>query len=371
MRRHSRLGFTLIELLVVIAIIAVLIALLLPAVQAAREAARRAQCVNNLKQIGLALHNYHSVNNSFPIGIDANRELATDPTSIYMWDAWSPQAQLLPFVEQNPLYNAANFSYAPVYADAYAINSTVSLAVIASFLCPSDPNLGSAQARINSYYGSYGTTVSSLYNYTAAPNLSTRDSTGLFTYLKAYSLADVVDGTSQTVGFGESLAGDGKANRPGSTGNANASRYRGNIVMGSYGEVTGISYSSQADNAFLNASGVLAALAKCRQVAQTDGTAISDMRGYRWAFGVAGMTLFNTVQPPNDTINGCRGDNSCGPGCYPDQSFSMALSSQHAGGANVMMTDGSVHFIKSTIAQRTWWSIGTRNGSEVVSADSY
>ena len=104
-RRVRRFGFTLIELLVVIAIIAVLIALLLPAVQAAREAARRAQCVNNLKQIGLGLHNYHQVNNSFPLGASL-APFALGQT--YTWSDWGANAQLLSFLEQTPIYNSIN-----------------------------------------------------------------------------------------------------------------------------------------------------------------------------------------------------------------------------------------------------------------------
>src|SRR4051812_35881698 len=111
MELKSRRGFTLIELLVVIAIIAVLIALLLPAVQAAREAARRAQCTNNLKQLGLALHNYASATNSFPPGNVTARTGYTD-ASLSQWTGWSPHAMLLPYMEQTPLYNAANFMLA-------------------------------------------------------------------------------------------------------------------------------------------------------------------------------------------------------------------------------------------------------------------
>jgi prepilin-type N-terminal cleavage/methylation domain-containing protein len=108
-RIRDRSGFTLIELLVVIAIIAVLIALLLPAVQAAREAARRAQCVNNLKQIGLALHNYHQVNDCFPLGVSLN--LYTPPSTYRAKNSWGHFGGLLPFLEAQSLYNAANFTF--------------------------------------------------------------------------------------------------------------------------------------------------------------------------------------------------------------------------------------------------------------------
>ena len=168
--RRSR-GFTLIELLVVIAIIAVLIALLLPAVQAAREAARRSQCTNNMKQIGLGIHNYHSTHDVFPMGAVNGPRAALG--QIYGdWAQWSPQAQLLPFVEQTPLYNAANFNWAynPFGDPCTSINSTVSNTVINSFLCPSDPN--AARTANNSYYASMGTTSDNM-NYGNDGNTTT------------------------------------------------------------------------------------------------------------------------------------------------------------------------------------------------------
>jgi prepilin-type N-terminal cleavage/methylation domain-containing protein len=135
---RSRRGFTLIELLVVIAIIAVLIALLLPAVQAAREAARRAQCVNNLKQIGLAMHNYHQTYDLFPMA--ASKNCNSDPPSSCPgyadWRGWSAVSQALPFVEQAALYNAINFNFAEEIHDAVSqpMNATVIATVVNSFI---------------------------------------------------------------------------------------------------------------------------------------------------------------------------------------------------------------------------------------------
>ena len=136
-----RRGFTLIELLVVIAIIAVLIALLLPAVQAAREAARRSQCTNNMKQIGLALHNYHQAVDRFPQGqsMSSSSKNPNGPYGGYAgWTEWGPLAEMLPYMEQTPIYNSINFFFpGGVYYGGYA-NCTAWSKVINSFCCPSD-----------------------------------------------------------------------------------------------------------------------------------------------------------------------------------------------------------------------------------------
>src|SRR6516165_3918835 len=142
----TRRGVTLIELLVVIAIIAVLIALLLPAVQSAREAARRIQCTNNIKQLGLALHNYHTANNSFPQGVAASFNTINQAemgTPCIAWSGWSAQALMLGYLEGQPLYNACNFMIDP-FSDVESplVNGTAVYAKIASFLCPSDANAG-------------------------------------------------------------------------------------------------------------------------------------------------------------------------------------------------------------------------------------
>jgi len=162
---RSRRGFTLIELLVVIAIIAVLIALLLPAVQAAREAARRSQCVNNLKQIGLALHNYHTSNDCFAMGssFQPTNNGGITGGNYSMWNSFSAQAALLGYLEQTPLYNSLNFSLAPL--DDYNANTTAARRTIVNvFLCPSDTNSGGGKQDNNNYAASFGTTTNGMFN---------------------------------------------------------------------------------------------------------------------------------------------------------------------------------------------------------------
>ena len=150
----QRSGFTLIELLVVIAIIAVLIALLLPAVQSAREAARRTQCVNNLKQLGLALHNYGSSYGAFPIGRSVFPNWTAGPTPY----SYSPFAMLLPFVEQSPLYASINFNLPS--GTAYQAGNTTALATaVAGFLCPTDPQQVPQGEAGTNYRFSEGTTI--------------------------------------------------------------------------------------------------------------------------------------------------------------------------------------------------------------------
>src|SRR3954468_12308460 len=210
MRTRPNRGFTLIELLVVIAIIAVLIALLLPAVQAAREAARRAQCTNNLKQLGLATHNYHSTHGVFPMG--SSKQPFDGPASFASgaWDSWSGQALMLSYMEQSAVYNVCNFSLAPGQVNSklgYYVNSTAYNTVVNSFLCPSDPNASGSTGYINNYAASVGTTT-----YHTAP--STPGSTGLFGYQSSYGVQAAIDGTSNTVAFSELIVNSPGSNVP-------------------------------------------------------------------------------------------------------------------------------------------------------------
>ena len=368
-RDRTRYGFTLIELLVVIAIIAVLIALLLPAVQAAREAARRMQCVNNLKQIGLALHNYHSTNDCFPLGVSRY-----GPTTTYNWDAWSSHALILPGLEQNQTYNACNFWLGNNMPNSYGFyaNLTVTSLRIAAYLCPSDPNAGSLQVvrpadgRSDtldvSYLASAGTTTNSPNNTAPTNAWATQGSTGLFWWYQVYGFRNMTDGSSNTVAFSEGLVTNG-----GSQSNAASmsNTWPGNSVTG----VSGAGGAAQQYDANQNPAAVLNGLAACT-TAFAARSGINNLRGVFWEVGSLGMTMFNTIVTPNSNQykwGNCRFT----VGGYPNDATFANASSNHPGGVNVLMGDGSVKFVKSSINQFTWWSLGTRANGEVISADAY
>ncbi len=361
-RRRVARGFTLIELLVVIAIIAVLIALLLPAVQAAREAARRAQCVNNLKQFGLAIHNYHSSNGVFPMGASLCIYPYTGGGNLCTtWNNWSAHAMMLNFLEQAPLYNAINFSMEGRGSDyASAANGTAYNAKISLFLCPSDTNGG--KVNDNCYYGSVGPTTNAGSDVPPRPTNPTcpnfqSDTSGVFAFRVAYGFRDLTDGSSSTIAFSE-----------GQAGGPTQIVAPGNMIMGA-----GLSGQAYFLSAFQNPTLVLNDLQTCNSKYnnQNQGN-ISVGHGHDWGIGGMGATLFNTIAPPNSTLykwSACRTD--CGGGCDGASMDYSNAQSYHPGGVNALFADGSVKFLQSSIALNVYWSLGTRAGNETVTSDAY
>jgi prepilin-type N-terminal cleavage/methylation domain-containing protein/prepilin-type processing-associated H-X9-DG protein len=349
---RRRPGFTLIELLVVIAIIAVLIALLLPAVQAAREAARRAQCVNNLKQIGLALHNYEQTFSILPWGLGPNN-----------WNDWGAIPLILPFLEQRALFNCINFANTgdsintgnngatslPFAGGTGMQNTTVFLSKLNnSVICPSDMDRLSTIMGHNNYGGNAGSTPDSLHS------ISQFD--GLFLYMNSapcVAFRDITDGLSNTAAFSERVKGIGIEN--------NLQVDNLNNPSSSVWAVAQPAVTNQTQP-FFNT---------CRAVVATNSlgalwVGISpvkpDAAGSQWFSGYATFSRYNHIMPPNG--------NSCAYGTWAGEG-AFTASSRHPGGVNVLFADGSTKFIKSSISPQTWWALGTRAGAEVLSADSY
>jgi prepilin-type N-terminal cleavage/methylation domain-containing protein/prepilin-type processing-associated H-X9-DG protein len=312
---RSRRAFTLIELLVVIAIIAVLIALLLPAVQAAREAARRSQCVNNLKQLGLAMQNYHDTLGAFPF---AAREWVGDrvppgPGTWYDDHGW--YGMILPFIEQGTVANSINFNV----SFSGPINSTSRKAKVNVFGCPSDglkedefTNNDWARVRGN-YSVNFGNT-----NYIQGTKNGVPFLGAPFTYRKATPIAAITDGTSQTLMWGEVLS---PIDSPGWDG-----------PISEMQTATG----GQTFNGWLTPN----------SKTQDDVARVYPTTG------------LNGIPPGKVNVS----DTTL-------QSF--ALRSHHPGGVNASMCDGSVRFVKDAVNLTTWRAVSTSQGSEVVSSDGY
>jgi prepilin-type N-terminal cleavage/methylation domain-containing protein/prepilin-type processing-associated H-X9-DG protein len=341
--RRLRRGFTLIELLVVIAIIAVLIALLLPAVQAAREAARRSQCVNNLKQIGLAMHNYHDTRSVLPNGHYG-----------YGWNDWNAAVMMLPYLEQAPLYSSINFANtggaANPFDTQYVFNTTIFKSSLSVLLCPSDLDRVTNVFGHGNYHGNSGTAPTAFFD-----NYGHNAFNGLFAStvvnIKPIGFRDINDGLSNTAAFSEMVKGQGTdSSIPDATVPSSAPYQitsKGALVNGVYQDT--LPNTAYADcNSATRANNGLAG----------GGIAF----GAYWWDGHPETGLYNHIMPPNSW--------SCNDGNVNDYAAATA-SSRHAGVVNVLMADGSVRAIQSTINVTTWWALGTRAGNESISTGSF
>lgn len=351
-------GFTLIELLVVIAIIAVLIALLLPAVQAAREAARRSQCTNNLKQIGLGLHNYESSFGTFPPLIVPAIGAADDPgrgRSIWWGVGW--MVHILQTMEQAPLYHAFNFDVACISgctssgSAGTAPNRTVINAVVGAFLCPSDPTTAFRNGT------NYGASIGPQFRNDAPPMVANGISTGVFAGANAYGLRDITDGTSNTIAAAETLMGDNTAGV-----NNGAETY--NLVPWPDGKDSGNGAGATASMLSLEGQAHLVNyIQACDQAAQARANEVNDRSRYWIAARLQTGAVINQLLPPNSQHADCIN--------YSAHAGMKTSRSRHSGGANSLFSDGSVRFIKTSINPPTWWALGSRAGGEVISSDSY
>ena len=340
--RPLRRGLTLVEALVVVSILGVLIGLILPAVQAAREAGRKVQCVNNLRQIGIALAAHHASEGRYPAGIrPTGTSRSGEP---FAWGGLSPQCMLLPYLDQSPLFNSLNIPQFPQplsprpSSTAHGVeNATSAATVVSTFLCPSDWD----QLRPgNNYRGCVG----------IGPGFGSGNglpSEGVFAGLVQWSLRDVADGASQTIAFAERLRG---------SGSPKGFDRRRDLWFTGEGPLLG----------YPDDPGVMAT--SCRTLTASSPPSRATTLGKSWIAGRFDDTTYNHVFGPNDSAADC----SAAPGIHRGGAISNAAASSrsaHPRGVNILLLDGSVRFVKDGIAIATWRALATRHGSEAVSAD--
>ncbi|MFG0239437.1 DUF1559 domain-containing protein [Gimesia chilikensis] len=346
MGKVRRRGFTLIELLVVIAIIAILIALLLPAVQQAREAARRSTCKNNLKQIGLALHNYHDVFGMFVLrrgGTNGSDSTTSNRARL------SGFVGMLPYMDQAPLYNkiaAGDSTHSPFGPCAWCGWSVWNV-TLPMLRCPSDGRNKQTE-RTNNYVFCLGD---------SATSINGTSSRGLFPYRVGTRIRDITDGTSNTIAMSEHV----RANYAPATGNASRNRVEG-IAMGQAPRTNPGACMSLASGS-----------------GWVSGTSVKGKHGTSLWDGQAERCAFNTILPPNAP--------SCAEGTNVNADSThaaLAPSSMHTGGVHALMADGAVRFISSNIdtgnlstaspspsalspsPYGVWGALGTKEGGEVL-----
>jgi prepilin-type N-terminal cleavage/methylation domain-containing protein/prepilin-type processing-associated H-X9-DG protein len=333
-RRPS--GFTLIELLVVIAVIGLLVGITLPAVQAAREAARRSECRGNLRQIGLALQNYHDAHGVLPFGSGADSQLGPDVLD----RQYSAHSQLLPYLDQASTYNAINFNVWPFFPDTSGRaeppardgpNATAALTKISVFLCPSDPGGNDMTRRDKHIWGHT--------NYRAC-NGSTWVATvgnGLFGKVSQTRLSQVLDGTSQTAAFSEKLIGTDEDHR--------VVDFRSDLFYDAGRNPT---------------QDRLARWCTSLTEAAIVGLQHDNDSGQNWLEGNMHWTRYNHILPPN--LPSCKYSGVRWDGVI------MTASSRHGDGVHVLFADGSVRPVSASVSQDIWMAIATLSGGEKIEA---
>jgi prepilin-type N-terminal cleavage/methylation domain-containing protein/prepilin-type processing-associated H-X9-DG protein len=331
--RHP--GFTLIELLVVIAIIAILIGLLLPAVQKVRGAAARIQCANNLKQIGLACHNYMDANNGLP----PNGNYVWNGSGVTTTNAWSAAARILPQIEQENLFRGINF------AVSYNVQTGISSKRVGTFMCPSEVN--DKGQGTDPTYGNKHWPINYALNLGTWPVLTAKGSgmqtgDGAFGPNRGYRPADFTDGMSNTLAATEVKAFTNRV-----TGASNATTYSPpppppadaaavlSYPLGTFNP-SAFTHVEWVDGK-VHETGFTTALTPNTKVAYTSGGAVYDVD-----FVTA------TESSPGDTY------------------AAVTARSFHEGGVNALFMDGSVRFVRDTVPLATWRALGTRSGGEVV-----
>ncbi len=342
--RSRRAAFTLIELLVVIAIIGVLIALLLPAVQAAREAARRMQCTNNMKQLGLGLHNYESTNGTIPPPTILVNSLGSGNWGFE--SSWSVTAREAPYLEQGALYNSMNFSL----TYSAAANFTVSTTPIALLLCPSEINFSpwpDVKKGIAYPVTNYGWMHGGWYNF----KVNGPDSGGAFMVSKARRWSEFTDGLSNTIVCGESQAYRNQYRKCGSAGTA----------------PPGLTPTSTPAPGPASAQFIVTNGPSCGKI--QPGLTRWCNGGVYYSGTTSALTPNQKAIPSGQTqpFDFVWVDENDGGDTYA----AVTVSSYHPGGANCLFADGSVHFIKDSVSPYMWRGLNTIKGGEVISANSY
>jgi prepilin-type N-terminal cleavage/methylation domain-containing protein/prepilin-type processing-associated H-X9-DG protein len=340
--RLQRRGFTLVELLVVIAIIGVLVALLLPAVQAAREAARRMSCQNNLKQLGLAAHNFESARQVFPTGSES-KSYPGNPAHPYNFYRWSVLAHLTPYLEQSNAYNTVDFE-TPLYPPGYQITPQNAIAAslkVPLFLCPSDQ-----QQPVSKFSDSSGTQYDwGPTNYAGNAGSGIGGGTGyktdgVFFINSKVRIGDLTDGTTNTALFSESILGQG----PEISSNASVMKFATDYKFAGPAPLTdsGCAGASQYNN--------------------------SNRRGFSWINGEYRCAMYNHYYTPNQKIFDCLGYSTSSDlnDMYSGVGWRAARSFHSGGNVNITLADGSVRTASSTVDPIVWRSLSTRNVGEVV-----